>query len=118
MYSFLRHPQRFQRKLGVVHHRRRAADKGFVEQAEIDQRFSQLLQFFAVDTPVQQFTVEGLLTENIHQLQTLRPGVFQVRQRLAKHHALAAAVAVNQGEMALRLDPQGAGDNRQHRRDP
>ncbi|MNL54661.1 hypothetical protein D3C87_1780100 [compost metagenome] len=65
---------------------------------------------------MQQVAVEGLLAENIHQLQTLRVFIFQICQRLAEHHALAAAVAVDKRKVAVRLDQQRAGDNRQHRR--
>ncbi len=51
-------------------------------------------------------------------MQPLRVFVLQVRQRLAEHHALAAAVAVNQREMAVRFGRKRRGDNGQHRGDP
>ena len=77
----------------------------------------QRLQFFAVDAPVQQFAIQGLLAEDVDHLQAGRIAVLQIGQRLAKHHALAAAVTINQGELAVRFGFQGAGDDRQHRGD-
>jgi hypothetical protein len=78
---FFCHPQRFQRRFSVVHHRRRAADKGFVILAEIDQGFRQRLQFFTINTAVKQIAVKPLLAEDGDQLQALRVFVFQIRQR-------------------------------------
>ena len=118
MDRFFRHTQRFQRRLSLVHHRRRAADEGFIVLAEIHQRFCQRLELFPVNTAMEQIAVERLLAEDGDQLQTLRVFIFQVRQRPAEHHALAAAVAVNQGEVAVGFSGQRSGHNRQHRGDP
>lgn len=52
----------------------------------------------------------------MHHLQTLRVAVFQVGQRLTEHHAVAAAVAVNQGELTGRFGRQRRFNNRHHRR--
>ena len=116
--GFVRHPQRLQRRFRVVHHRRRAADKRLVVLAEVDQGFRQRLQLFPVDAAKEQIAVQPLLAEDGDQLQPLRVLVLQVRQRLAEHHALAAAVAVDQGEVALGFGRKRRGDNRQHRGDP
>ena len=63
---------------------------------------------------MQQIAVEHLLAEDGDQLQTLRVFVFQIGKRLAKHHALATAVAVDQGEMTVRLGGERGGQDGQH----
>ena len=116
MNRILRYAQLAQGDLRFIHHRRRAADKGVLEAAEVQQMGGQFAQLVAVDAPLQQIAVHRLLAEQVYHLQTLRIAVFQIGQRLTEHHAVAAAVAVNQREAAVDFGGEGGVDNRHHRR--
>lgn len=55
-----RHTQRLQRRFGLIHHRRRAADEGFIVLTEIHQRFCQRPELFPVNAAMEQIAVERL----------------------------------------------------------
>ena len=107
-----------QRLLGRVHHRPGAADEEGGDLGGIDQMVEDLVAFGAIEHAVEQVDILGLLGEEMMDLQPVHETVLEPRQRLEEDHRLAVAIAVEEGEAAVRLGQQRGLQQRHDRRDP
>ena len=106
MDALCRHAASDERGLGLVVHLERAADEGFVDPLCRNQRLEELRQLFAVDKAHVQRRVGLLGREHVVQHQAREVAVLEVFDLLLEHRGLQRAVAVDQGEAAVRLARQ------------
>ena len=92
-----------QRLLGRVHHRAGAADEEGGDLGRVDQMLEHLVAFGAVEHAVEQVDILGLLGEEMMDLEPVHEAVLEPRQLLEEDDRLAVAIAVEEGEAAVRL---------------
>ena len=111
------HASAQQRLLGGFDHGFGAAHKHLVHAAYGQKGVDDGFHFGAVDAAFEQRHFLRLAREHMDQSQARGVAVFQVLQGFVEHHAVHAAVAIDQGEFAVCLVFQGAGQDRQDGRD-
>ena len=84
----------------------------------IDQILDRLVASLAVEHAVEQLDVALLVAEEMIKLEPAEIAVLEGRQFLQEDDRVGVAVAVEEGEAALRLGAQRRLDQRYHRRDP
>ena len=108
---------REQRLLGGFDHGLGPAHKHLVHAAHGQEGVDDGLHFGRIDAAFEQGDFLCLSREDVDQREAVRVAVLQVLQGFVEHHTVHAAVAVDQGEFALGLLFQGAGQDGQDGRD-
>ncbi|CAM2148547.1 conserved hypothetical protein [Paraburkholderia tropica] len=113
----LGHARDRERGFGGVHHRRGAADEGFVDLARRQQRVEERRALGLIEHAVEQLDVLQIVRQHVVEAEAVHEAVLQVLKLLREHDLVDAAVAVDQRERAARLRFERRLDDRQHRRD-
>ncbi|MNG99807.1 hypothetical protein D3C79_589860 [compost metagenome] len=115
--AFLGHAVGLQAVTHGLGHRLRAADECCVQAGNVQPARKQLAAFVGVDAAVVQVNILLFAAEHENQVQAVEVTVFQVFELVAEQRPRTGAVAVQQGETAVRLAGQRSGDDRQYRGD-
>ena len=119
--SFDHHPisadaVRFYSRFGGVHHRARPADEDSVDMPVADQEFKRLGRLGLIHTSVEQLYFAFFIVEEVVELEPRQIAILEAREFFEEHDRVAGAVAIEQHELAVRLDGKAGFQQREDRR--